>query len=191
MPLRELVLKNRSYRRFYEDEPITRESLEKWLDTARQTASAANRQPLKYILACEKEINAQIFSTLKWAGYLPEWGGPAAGERPAAYLVILLDKSIAPEGSFDPGIVGQTFLLAAVEDGFGGCMVGSIDRKALSEILEIDKETYYILLVIALGKPKEKVTLEEIEADGSIKYWRDENHVHHVPKRKLKDIILK
>lgn len=191
MPLSDLVLKNRSYRRFYEEEKLSRETLEKWLDIARQTPSAANRQPLKYVISCEKALNEKIFTTLKWAGYLADWDGPVPGERPSAYLVIILDKTLAPEANYDPGIVAQTFLLAAVEEGFGGCMIGSLDRIHLMKILGLEMDKYFSLLVIALGKPKETVVLEEIEKDESIKYWRDESQVHHVPKRKLKDIILK
>jgi nitroreductase len=185
----ELVKKNRSYRRFFEEEQIGRETLLKLIDYARLTPSGANRQVLRYFIAYDKERNDKIFSTLGWAGYLPDWNGPEIGERPAAYIVIVQDEKHKMGGGTDHGIAAQTILLGAVELGLGGCMIGNIQRPKLHEALHID-ENYEILLVIALGKPKETVVIDEIDSGKDIKYWRDENQVHHVPKRKLKDIIV-
>ena len=92
--IRDLVIKNRSYRRFYQDIPVSLETLKELVDLARSCASGANRQPLKYILTCDPATNAQVFETLAWAGYLQDWPGPVDGERPAAYIVILGDKTI-------------------------------------------------------------------------------------------------
>ncbi|MBM4273568.1 MAG: nitroreductase family protein [Deltaproteobacteria bacterium] len=187
--IEDLVKKNRSFRRFYQEETVSPETL-KWLvNLARLSASAANLQPLKYLLFHEPDRNEQVFSCLAWAGYLKDWPGPAAGERPGAYIVILGDKGIAQNFGVDPGIAAQSILLGAREQGLGGCMVGSIQRDRLRELLTIP-EKYDILLVLALGRPKEEVVLEEVGPDGDIKYWRDAQGVHHVPKRKLEDIIL-
>jgi len=189
MDLRELVLKTRSYRRFYEDVPVPRQTLRELVDLARQTASAANRQPLKYWLSWEPEMNQKIFPCLAWAAYLKDWGGPAEGERPSAYIIILGDTEIAKDFNLDPGIAAQTIMLGATERGFGGCMIASIRREILREALDIP-ERYQILLVLALGKPKEKVVLEPVGPDGDIRYYRDSEGVHHVPKRSLDEIIL-
>jgi nitroreductase len=189
MDLRELVLKTRSYRRFYEDVPVPRQTLRELVDLARQTASAANRQPLKYWLSWEPEMNQKIFPCLAWAAYLKDWGGPAEGERPSAYIIILGDTEIAKDFNLDPGIAAQTIMLGATERGFGGCMIASIRRETLREVLGIP-ERYQILLVLALGKPKEKVVLEPVGPDGDIRYYRDSEGVHHVPKRSLDEIIL-
>jgi nitroreductase len=185
----ELILKNRTYRRFYEETPIEKAQLEAWIDLARHTSSGGNLQSLKYVLSAEKEKNALIFSHLRWAGYLRDWPGPVEGERPSAYVVMLLDKTISSNPSWDHGLACQSILLGAVEKGFGGCMFGAIDRKGLAQALEIP-EQYEILLVMALGKPKEVVVLEELADPKNVKYWRDEEGVHHVPKRKLEDLIL-
>lgn len=120
---------------------------------------------------------------------MPDWPGPIAGERPAAYITILLDREIDADAGIDHGIAAQSILLGAVEKGLGGCMISTIYRDQLRDVLKVPGR-YEILLVVALGKPKEEVVIEEVEAGKDIKYWRDANKVHHVPKRKLADIII-
>ncbi|NLG49357.1 MAG: nitroreductase family protein [Chloroflexi bacterium] len=187
--LQDLVRKNRSYRRFYEDRPISRDTLVELVDLARLSASGANVQPLKYALSATPEQNAKVFPTLAWAGYLKDWAGPAEGERPTAYIVILCDKEIRASAGCDHGIAAQSIMLGAVEKGLGGCMIGSIKREELRQALDIP-ERYDILLVLALGVPKERVVLDEVGPDGDIKYWRDSEGTHHVPKRSLQEIII-
>ncbi|MEW6747964.1 MAG: nitroreductase family protein [Planctomycetota bacterium] len=189
MPIKDLVLRTRSYRRFHEDQAIPMATLSDLVDLARLAASAANLQPLKYILTCDREVNAAVFPHLAWAGYLKEWPGPPPGERPAAYIIILGDKEISASFGCDHGIAAQNMLLGATEKGLGGCLIGSVHRDELRTALRIPGR-YEILLVLALGKPKEKVVLETIEPGGDVKYWRDPSATHHVPKRRLQDIIV-
>jgi nitroreductase len=189
MTLKELVLKNRSYRRFRQEESIERQTLRELVDLARCSASGANHQPLKYILACEQEKNALIFPQLGWAAYLKDWPGPVEGERPSAYIILLGDKHIKESFGIDHGIAAQSILFGATERGLGGCIIATIRKEGLRQLLNIP-EHYEILLVLALGVPKEIVQLEEVGADGDIKYWRDEQGTHHVPKRSLDEIIL-
>jgi nitroreductase len=184
----ELVKENRSCRRFYEDHAVEPETLKELVSLARISASAANLQPLKYILSSDPRKNAEIFSCLAWAGYLKDWPGPEEGERPAAYIVVLGDTSISKSADCDHGIAAQTILLGAREKGLAGCMLGAIDRNALRDLLNIPSQLK-ILLVLAIGKPREKVVLETVGSDNSIRYWRDNEGVHHVPKRKLEEII--
>ncbi len=146
-------------------------------------------QPLKYVLSCEPQKNALIFPHLAWAGYLKDWPGPCEGERPSAYIIILGDTRISKSFGCDHGIAAQSILLGATERGLGGCIIGTVQREQLHKALDIPS-AYQILLVLALGKPKEKVVLESVGPDGNIKYWRDSKGVHHVPKRALDDIIL-
>ena len=187
--IKELVFKNRTIRRFYQEAVIDRETLVELVDLARCSASGANRQPLKYVLSWTPERNAQVFSTLAWAGALPEWPGPVEGERPSAYIVILGDTGTGKNFGVDHGIAAQSILLGAAERDLGGCMLASVKREELRKLLEIP-EQYEILLVLALGKPRERVVMETMEADGDYRYWRDEEQVHHVPKRRLEDIII-
>ena len=189
MTVRELVLKNRSYRRFHQEVSVEHQTLRELVDLARCSASGANHQPLKYILSCDPEKNATIFSQLGWAAYLKDWPGPAEGERPSAYIIILGDKTIRESISIDHGIAAQSILLGATERGLGGCIIHTIRIETLRKALSIP-EQYEILLVLALGVPKESVEIEAVGPDGDIKYWRDEQGVHHVPKRSLDEIII-
>ena len=189
MKIGELVLKNRTYRRFFENVPIEHETLRQLVDLARLSGSAANLQPLKYMLFVDPELNASIFPYLRWAGYLKDWNGPAEGERPSGYIIILGDQNITKDFGCDHGIVAQSMLLGATELGLGGCMIGSIQREGLRRELEIPSHLE-ILLVIALGKSKESVKVEVIGPESDVKYWRDENGIHHVPKRSLEELII-
>lgn len=185
----ELVRKNRSYRRFYQQKTIPFESLVEMIGLARLSPSAANLQPLKFVAVNNADLNAEIFSTLAWAGYLRDWPGPVEGERPAAYIIILGDDRIKKNIDCDHGIAAQSILLGAVEKGLGGCIIASIEHKRLSKILGIP-EYLQIKLVIALGEPLESVEIESVKEDGSIEYWRDENQGHHVPKRSIQEIMI-
>jgi nitroreductase len=187
--IRDLILKNRSYRRFDSSVDIDENTLRELVDLARHSASGANLQGLKYCLSWTPEKNAAIFPNLRWAGYLKDWAGPEEGERPTGYIIVLGDTTISKNFGVDHGIACQSILLGAAEKGLGGCMFGSIRRDELRAALAIP-EQYEILLAIALGKPVEQVVVDEVGADGSIKYWRDEQAVHHVPKRALDDLIL-
>jgi nitroreductase len=189
MQLRDLILRNRSYRRFREGEAIDRETLVELVDLARLSASSANLQPLKYVLSSDPERNARIFPNLAWAAYLTDWSGPSEGERPSAYIVILGDRRIRASFGCDHGIAAQSILLGATERGLGGCMISSIQRDRLAEALQIPSHLE-ILLVIALGWPGERIVIDEVGPGGDIRYRRDESGIHHVPKRTLEEIII-
>ena len=187
--LKDLVRKNRSYRKFQQDVPIEMETLRELVDLARLSASALNMQPLKYMLSCDPQKNALISPLLGWAAFLKDWPGPAEGERPSAYIIVLGDKEISQGFGCDHGIAAQSILLGATEKGLGGCMIATVKRQELSQVMGIAPQ-YEILLVIALGKPGETVVIDTVGADGNTRYWRDSENVHHVPKRALDDIII-
>jgi nitroreductase len=186
--IRDLILKNRSYRRFDEKENISVEILKELLDLARLSPSARNAQSLKYFLSFDTETNEKIFPYLSWAGYLTDWKGPEEGEHPSAYIIVMNDTTISANYLCDDGIATQSILLGAVEKGLGGCIVASVNRHSLQSELQLP-EQFNIIHVIALGKPIEEVQLEEMR-DNDCKYWRDKDKVHHVPKRKLEDLII-
>lgn len=188
--LKDLITKCRSYRRFYENERITEEELKTLVELAGLTASTANSQALKFRICYTEEENAKVFETLKWAGALPDWDGPKEGERPAAYIIILCDLSLGRNKLQDDGIAAQTIMLGATEMGYGGCMLGNVERTRLAGLLGIDTEKYSIDLVLALGKPKETVVIVPVGEDGDVRYYRDENQVHYVPKRSLEELLV-
>ncbi len=189
MAFSDLVQRNRSYRRFDESRSIDRETLVEFVDLARHTPSAANSQPLKFMISCRAADNARVFQHLRWAGALTDWSGPAEGERPTGYILILGDTTVSKKVRWDDAIAAQTMLLAAAERELGGCMIGSIDRDSLRAALNIP-EYVEILLVIALGTPAETVVLHDDASPDERPYWRDEDGVHHVPKRGLEEVLL-
>ncbi|TAL17795.1 nitroreductase [bacterium] len=184
----QLVEKCRTFRRFDQSKPIKRKDLLDLVNLARLSPSRANQQPLKYFISSEPELNAGIFSTLSWASYFRGWDGPAEGERPAGYIVVLHDDSVTKSAGCEDGIAAQTMKLGATYKGLGGCIINAIDREALRQVIAI-RDHLQIRLVLALGVPVEKVKLES--ADGSIRYWRDKEDVIHTPKRPLDEIIIK
>lgn len=184
--LKELITSTRTFRRFRQDVPVETETLLELIELARLGGSARNAQPLKYAVCNKPSINERIFPHLGWAGYLTDWSGPAEGERPTAYIICLLDTTISTEAECDLGIATQNILLGATTKGLGGCRIGSISNK-LHSALNLPPHLK-ILLVIALGRPDETVLLEKSEKGGGIKYWRDKDEVHHVPKRSLDEI---
>ena len=187
--LTELLLKSRCYRRFDESIRMSEEILRELIDATRYCPSAANRQALKYRLVFEESEANQVFDYLKFAAYLREWSGPAIGERPTAYIVVLGDETISNFSEVDAGIAMQTILLRATELGFGGCILASVQRDKLCELLALD-ERFHIGYVIALGKPAEISVIDPLGQEGDIKYCRDADGVHHVPKRSLDDLLV-
>lgn len=188
---KELVQKNRSYRRFRPGAPLPRELMASFVDTARFAASSVNRQPLKYYISADADTNARLRSLTGWAALLPDYNGPAEGENPTGYIVICCDTRIGNMTRFaaDVGIVAQTIMLDAVSKGYGGCMIGNFNQEKASEALKLPEEIRP-LLILALGVPDEEIILEECAPDGDTAYYRDADGRHHVPKRRLEDILL-
>ncbi|MGD9948353.1 MAG: nitroreductase family protein [Desulfobulbus sp.] len=191
--IHDLVRQTRTVRRFQEEKVIDENVLRDCIDMARLGGSARNGQSLKYLLVTDKQLRAQLFPLLAWAGYLPHWPGPEDGERPSAYVICLLDTTLQKgpetEAHFDLGIATQNLLLGAAELGVFGCRIGAFSPEKVQQLFKLP-EQYKALLVVSLGYPAEEVVLEKVGADGDIRYWHDEQNVHHVPKRKLADLLL-
>jgi nitroreductase len=185
----ELVRANRSCRRFDENHPVSSGTLLELIDLARLSASAANLQPLKYAYTCNPAVNAEIFGCLKWAGYLESWPGPQEGERPGAYIIVLQDLKISQRVDCDHGIAAQSILLGAREKGLAGCIIAAVNRPRLSAILEIE-DHLNILLVLAIGRPREEIVVTPVDPIHGIRYWRNKQGIHHVPKRSMEEIII-
>ena len=165
---------------------MPKEILSKCVDAARLSPSGANRQPLKYVIVNDQNLLREVFDTLSWAGYLPDYH-PSKEEMPRAYIVILLDKDVRRDPSHDAGIAAMSISMVAYGEGLGSCILGAVDRRKLRKILNVP-DNLDIVLVVALGYPAENPVVDRVK-DGDIKYWLDQNAVLHVPKRGLKDIV--
>ncbi|NLJ80141.1 MAG: nitroreductase [Firmicutes bacterium] len=185
---KELVKKTRSFRRFKQEPAPSLEQLEELVGLTRFSPSAGNLQPLKYVLVRAEEQRGQVFSCLTWAAYLKDWAGPAKEERPTAYIIICSDPEINSEPETDVGLAAQTLLLGAREQGWGGCLLASIDRARLRQFLDLSP-ALKIHLTLALGTPAETVKVTEAAGE-NIRYWRDAQQIHYVPKRKREDLII-
>lgn len=189
----DIIKKTRSFRRFIQDKKVSEETLKELVELARLGGSARNCQPWQYLLITDPGTCNEMFPYLGWAGYLTDWKGPAEGERPAAYILCLLNrdwlKGSEKEAWFDLGLATQNLLLGAMEKGIGGCRIMSFSPKIADHFAFPDN--LGLSLVIAIGYPVETVVLEETGPDGDIKYYRDKQQIHHVPKRPLSEIILK
>ena len=189
--LKDLFLKARSYRSFDKSRPIGRESLLDWVDHARLAPSSMNLQMLKFRIVYRPEECARVLPLTRWAAKLKDLQLPPPGHAPVAYVVICADRAVHPSAeSFqkDVGIAAQSILLAAVDAGFGGCMIGSFSPDELAKELAL-RDGLIPQLVLALGAPDETVVIEEPSADGSVTYLRRDG-VHVVQKRALKDLIV-
>ncbi len=190
--MREIIAKTRTFRRFFQNEAISSEMLSELLDLARLGGSARNGQPWQYLVINTPEMCEKVFPFLGWAGYLSDWKGPIEGERPSAYILCLLNsnwlKGPESEAQFDLGVATQNLLLGAMEKRLGGCRIGSFNPK-LVDLFDLP-ESLDLSLVVALGRPRETVIIEECKEDSDIKYWRDEDGVHHVPKRSLESCLI-
>lgn len=189
MNLLELITRTRSYRRFDQRVPISLDTLKELINLARLASSARNAQALKYLPIHDTQACASVFPLLSWAGYLKDWGGPAEGEKPTAYIAVFKDKDINTNIHSDDGLAIQNILLGANEKGLGGCIIGAVNKGKFRELYHLP-ENLELLYILALGKPAETIVLEEMQEDET-KYWRDDASVHHVPKRSLDEIIIK
>lgn len=186
MSLHELILSRRSIRQFL-PKPIARDALEEIVNAGRLAPSAANRQPLEFIVVDEESKKDQVFPCLKWAGYIAPEGNPKPGQEPQAYVVVLVNTGIREKGfEWDSGAAIENMMLAAWEKGIGSCWIISIDKDSVTAALNIPAP-YKVDSVVALGYPAEAPVTEDLTE--SVKYWKDEKGCLHVPKRKLADVI--
>ena len=186
-----LVKTSRTYRRFYEGSPVGKADLDRIVDCARFAPTGNNTQLLRFHEVVGKEDCVKVFSHLGWAALYKDWDGPKEGERPTAYILILVpsDGLTNRTRCYDVGIAAQTIRLAAQAQGLGGCIMQNFDKDLIKEV-GLQDSGCAISLVLALGYAKENVQLEDVDEEHDWKYWRDENETHHVPKRALKDLLI-
>ena len=183
--VKELIIKNRSVRRYDSSKRLDRSALSELVDSARVCSNAGNRQRIRYETVCGEEGLRAVRSALGFAAYLKDWGGPDASENPTGYIIMLADDDDA-NLFIDMGIAAASMLLLATERGLGGCIFRSFNPEKIKEALGTDK--YTPRLVISLGVPSERVELTKVR-DNDVKYYR-ENDVHMVPKLSLDDVLV-
>ncbi len=188
--IKDLVLKNRSYRKFHNNRKISEDTLMELVDLARTTPSSKNLQPLKYLLVTDNGDVDFLYGQLNWAWYLKDWEGPKENERPPAYIIMCIDTNLNEKALIDAGISAQTILLGAAEKGLGGCIIRTVNGYAVSKQFNLPSNIE-VVQVIALGYPNQEIILTDIDETGSVKYHEDKMGNHVVPKRKLDDIIIK
>jgi nitroreductase len=186
MSVYDLILSRRTIRQF-KPEPVPRSILKKIVDAARLAPSAANRQPLEFLVVDDKEIVDRIFPCLKWAGYIVPEGNPRPGREPTSYIITLINSNVRKSGfEWDAGAAIENMILSALEKGIGSCWLASVEREKVRDIIGLP-EDYTIDSILALGYPDESPVVEELI--DSVEYWKDEHGRLHVPKRKLDSIL--
>ena len=185
MDVYKAVISRRSIRRF-QQKPIKLELLKMFVNAARLAPSAANLQPLEFLVVNKKELCNKVFETISWAGYIkPKWT-PSPQERPAAYIVMLIKNAENKWYLRDVSLSSENIVIAAEGERIGSCILCNIDRDKIRQILKIP-EKIIIDSIIALGYKDEKSVIEDFK--DNVEYWRDENNIMHVPKRKLDDVV--
>ncbi len=187
--IKDLVIKNRSYRKFHNHKKLSIQELSHLIDLARLTPSSKNRQPLKYVIVTKDNDTDFVSNHLNWAWYLKDWDGPTVDERPPAYIIMCIDKDLNENAMIDAGIAAQTILLGAAEQNLGGCIVRTVNRYAISSHFKLPPNIE-IIQVLAIGHPNQNIEITNVNDEGSINYFEDSSGTHFVPKRKLEDLII-
>lgn len=190
--LKNLMMSDRTVRRFRESERIPVETLEKVVELVRYCPSGRNAQPLRYVIVTSEDDKEKVYPLLKWAGYFKDWDGPEKGERPAAYIIQCLDTKYGNNCLCDDGLQLEAMTLGLRTLGIAGCIIKAFDSIKLHEELRVG-ERYLPRYVLAVGYPAENVELEDMDGseDADFKYYRTSDGTHHVPKRPLSELILK
>ena len=186
MSFYDLIISRRSIRQF-ESKAIPQDVLRDVVNAGRLAPSAANRQPLEFIVVDEEGKKEEIFPCLKWAGYIAPEGNPKSGQEPQAYIAVIVNSAIREKGfEWDSGAAIENMILSAWEKGVGSCWIISMDKDRVKKSLGIP-DSHKVDSMLALGYPAETPVVEDMT--DSIKYWKDETGRLHVPKRRLSDVI--
>jgi nitroreductase len=181
------LIQTRRTIRQYDRRPIARQTLDDLVNAARLAPSAANLQPLEFLVVDEDNLCRSVLAHLKWAAYISPEGGPKPGHEPAAYIVVLVNTDIREKMyEYDIGAAQMSMILAAWSEGIASCWVMSVDKAALTPLLGLPKNMK-VDSVLALGYPAEQSVAEEYK--DSVKYWKDESGLFHVPKKKLDKVV--
>lgn len=186
--LMELLKTRRTYRRFKQRE-VAQDIVDEILLAARYASSAANRQPLSYLVIAEREKVAEVFGYTRWAGALPpEQGQPKENERPVLFIAVVKNLDINKNCDTDAGLAISNMTLAAWNRGVGSCIIGACDKPALSKLFGLT-ENQELHTVVAFGYPSHASHIVDVENPAEVKYYLNEERDYMVPKRKLEDVV--
>ena len=189
MSVMESLVTRRTYRRFAQ-KPVPQDVVDDIVEAVRLSSCGANRQALRLVVVQSPEMVAKVQPLVKWAAYLPpEQGMPKADETPTLYVAVLQDSSAPGDLSTDTGIALANMTLAAWDKEVGSCIMGAIDRPALTRLLALP-DGVRLCYMVALGYPTHASKLVEMQG-GSVKYYLDENRGYCVPKRSMDEVLLK
>ena len=187
MSIMETLASRRTYRRFAQ-KPVPQDVVEDMVEALRLSSCGANRQAVKLVVVQSPEMVAKVHPLVKWAGYLPpEQGTPKADEQPVMYLAVVQDSAISGDLNTDTGIALANITLAAWDKGVGSCIMGAINKPALSELLGI-AEPDKLAFMVALGYPSHTAKIVPMTEETGIKYYLDEDRNYCVPKRSREEL---
>lgn len=187
MSIIEKMQSRRTYRRF-EQKAVPQNVVEDIVEAVRLSSCGANRQAVRLMVIQNPETVAKVQPLVKWAAYLPpEQGTPKADELPTLYVAVLQDTSIPGDLNTDTGIALANMTMAAWDSGIGSCIMGAINRPALTELLDI-KEPEKLAFMVAFGYPTHKSYVVPLTEETGVKYYLDENRDYCVPKRSKEEL---
>lgn len=181
-----LLKANRSYRGYDTKFEVRPDQLRRIMEVAMLCPSARNQQVLRFRPVLKDEA-AKVLQHIRLGGALPELHLPFEGTEPNAFIVICSTVPDSHYVSVDLGIVAQSMLLQATEIGLGGICIGAFAHAAIKEALNLPYEP---LLVLAIGRPNERIEIVECNEGDSLTYYREDG-VHYVPKININNLILK
>lgn len=188
--LRQLLIFDRSVRRFQAHRAIETETLQSLVELTRYCAASQNIQPLRYLVINDRQGKDLIFPLLRWARHLKDWAGPTPQERPSAYIVQVTDTRLAPSLLCDCGLALQAITLGAAALGINCCIIRNFNPEEVHSTLHL-ADHYKVEYVLALGYAAENVKIETLAPDQDYGYYREPDQTHIVPKRTLDQLLLK
>lgn len=187
MSVMETLASRRTYRRFAQT-PVPQDVVDDMIEAVRLSSCGANRQAVRLVIVNKPDDVARVQPLVKWAAYLPpEQGTPKADEQPTLFVAVVLDTSISGDLATDAGIALANLTLAAWDKGVGSCIMGSINRPKLTQMLGLS-ETEKLHVMVALGYPTHAARAVPMTEQTGVKYYLDENRDYCVPKRSKEEI---
>ena len=138
------VASKREVRR-YADTPIPAETERRILEAGRVTGSSKNRQPWRFVVIAERETVERAAEAV-WA---------ADNVLGAALVIAVIVRGKGPV-SFDAGRAAQSMMLAAWNEGVGSCPNGIADARAMGDVLGLDEEDHFAV-VLSFGYPAREI----------------------------------